>query len=251
MAEPRECVRCKEIRTIKSRGLCSRCDTYARKHGILNDYPKASIKLKIRYDNCVDCGEYTHIFGKDRCRTCHQRWYMSFPENKKRHAEREKQRRVNNHERIRELDRHRGKTEKRREWSKRYQKKYYQKNPEVFKRSSKKWEDKNPGIWRRYNQIRRARENELPHTLTDSEWEEIVKKYHYLCIYCGCSDKRLTQDHWIPITKGGGYTAENIVPACQSCNSRKGTMTGEEFMEFLDNEEWASIKMEIEKICAF
>ena len=33
--------------------------------------------------------------------------------------------------------------------------------------------------------------------------------------------KRLTMDHITPISKGGAHTASNIVPACQSCNSKK------------------------------
>jgi 5-methylcytosine-specific restriction endonuclease McrA len=33
--------------------------------------------------------------------------------------------------------------------------------------------------------------------------------------------KRLTQDHFIPVAKGGPYTQNNIVPACKRCNSSK------------------------------
>jgi len=31
----------------------------------------------------------------------------------------------------------------------------------------------------------------------------------------------LHQDHYIPVTKNGGYTPDNILPACQSCNLSK------------------------------
>ena len=34
--------------------------------------------------------------------------------------------------------------------------------------------------------------------------------------------ERLTQDHVIPLSKGGQHIKENIVPACPSCNSKKG-----------------------------
>jgi len=47
------------------------------------------------------------------------------------------------------------------------------------------------------------------------------------CQYCG-SDKHLTIDHIVPVSKGGLNTWENMVAACHSCNSRKGNRTPEE-----------------------
>lgn len=40
------------------------------------------------------------------------------------------------------------------------------------------------------------------------------------CQYCG-STKRLTIDHVIPRSKGGGDTWDNLVVACSSCNTKK------------------------------
>ncbi|MDB4875733.1 MAG: hypothetical protein JWM41_2179 [Gemmatimonadetes bacterium] len=31
-------------------------------------------------------------------------------------------------------------------------------------------------------------------------------------------------DHVIPISRGGSHTRENVVPACRSCNSKKGDL---------------------------
>jgi 5-methylcytosine-specific restriction endonuclease McrA len=89
---------------------------------------------------------------------------------------------------------------------------------------------------RKYNQIKAARRKNLPATLTDAEWIEILEKYNYACAYCKESDKPLHQEHWIPLSRGGGYTAGNIVPSCKRCNSRKHTMTGDEFLEMLKKE---------------
>jgi len=36
---------------------------------------------------------------------------------------------------------------------------------------------------------------------------------------------RLTLDHVIPLKQHGPHDIENIVPACRSCNSRKGAKT--------------------------
>jgi 5-methylcytosine-specific restriction endonuclease McrA len=44
-----------------------------------------------------------------------------------------------------------------------------------------------------------------------------------VCVYCG-SDRDLTGDHLIPISKGGANVRTNTVLACRSCNSRKGRL---------------------------
>ena len=61
--------------------------------------------------------------------------------------------------------------------------------------------------------------------LTPAQWREIKFKFHNTCAYCGVpesSSVKLTRDHLIPVTKGGLHTRDNIVPACQPCNARKG-----------------------------
>lgn len=86
------------------------------------------------------------------------------------------------------------------------------------------------------NQIRNSKKKNLPATLTKEEWENILEKHNYSCVYCGISNVPLAQEHWIPMSKGGGYTVDNIVPACKRCNSRKHTMTGDEFLAILQKE---------------
>ncbi|MEP0874090.1 HNH endonuclease [Trichocoleus desertorum AS-A10] len=50
---------------------------------------------------------------------------------------------------------------------------------------------------------------------------EVFRRDHHACQYCG-STKRLTLDHVIPRSKGGTHTWENVVAACDKCNSAKG-----------------------------
>lgn len=88
----------------------------------------------------------------------------------------------------------------------------------------------------KYNHQRNSRKQGLPASLTHDEWKDILGKYDYSCAYCGTSGVRLAQEHWIPLSRGGGYTADNIVPACKSCNSRKHTMTGDEYLDLLKRE---------------
>lgn len=61
-------------------------------------------------------------------------------------------------------------------------------------------------------------------SLTVSDWKNILSEYNHSCVYCG-SKKRLTQDHIVPVSKGGTHVKDNVVPACQSCNSSKNNKT--------------------------
>ena len=78
-------------------------------------------------------------------------------------------------------------------------------------------------IRRAQSKRRRSIKAGLPTTLTMHEWQEIVEFYHRQCVYCGLIPKYLTQDHIVPLLKGGPYSKENIVPSCRPCNSRKHT----------------------------
>jgi 5-methylcytosine-specific restriction endonuclease McrA len=53
---------------------------------------------------------------------------------------------------------------------------------------------------------------------------EVLKRDHYTCQYCG-SSKHLTLDHVIPRSRGGLHTWDNVVTACEKCNSKKGDKT--------------------------
>ncbi len=50
---------------------------------------------------------------------------------------------------------------------------------------------------------------------------EVLRRDRHTCQYCG-SQSKLTLDHVIPRSKGGPHTWDNVVTACESCNSRKG-----------------------------
>lgn len=56
-------------------------------------------------------------------------------------------------------------------------------------------------------------------------WREKLHAYGHACAYCGATDRRLEQEHVIPLEAGGPDTWDNIVPACHPCNHRKGTQT--------------------------
>ena len=67
---------------------------------------------------------------------------------------------------------------------------------------------------------RTVRKNAVVSDLTEKEWGRTLALFGGRCAYCG-ADGKITRDHIIPLIKGGGYTATNIIPCCTSCNSRK------------------------------
>ncbi len=56
---------------------------------------------------------------------------------------------------------------------------------------------------------------------------EVLRRDKHHCQYCG-SKHKLTLDHVLPRSKGGKHTWDNVVTACESCNSRKGDRTPEQ-----------------------
>jgi 5-methylcytosine-specific restriction endonuclease McrA len=76
--------------------------------------------------------------------------------------------------------------------------------------------------------LRRARRVAAGGSFTRHEWLELIRAFNGVCGYCG-KRELLTADHRTPLARGGGNDIANIIPACGSCNSRKGTKTEEEF----------------------
>ncbi|MDF2696207.1 MAG: hypothetical protein K0S65_4590 [Labilithrix sp.] len=56
--------------------------------------------------------------------------------------------------------------------------------------------------------------------LTAAEWFRILDAWS-ACAYCGADGAALQKDCVLPISRGGRYTLENVVPACRSCNASK------------------------------
>lgn len=129
-------------------------------------------------------------------------------------------------------------------------------NPERSRAQSAKWRKANPEKraamktrWRLANPEKhrehvRAAHRRNPHLqaasrarlrnapvrdLTTAQWGAILVEHNYTCAYCGISGVAMTQDHIIPLSRGGSHTASNVTPACRPCNSSKGTKTLEEW----------------------
>lgn len=146
--------------------------------------------------------------------------------------------------------------EKYSEYNKQRKKRWYTENKKRFLACLNRWREKNPNYNKEYNQkylianrgkinaynrqwtktergkmvkqrgniARRAKERNIINILTLQEWLNILEKYNHRCAYCDIEfdcENLPTKDHLIPISRGGHNIKENVVPACQSCNSRK------------------------------
>ncbi len=60
----------------------------------------------------------------------------------------------------------------------------------------------------------------VAHDLTDAEWSSMKVAWGG-CAYCGATEGALQRDCVLPISRGGRYTLDNVVPACRSCNTSK------------------------------
>ncbi|MCG6566517.1 HNH endonuclease [Tessaracoccus sp. ZS01] len=72
----------------------------------------------------------------------------------------------------------------------------------------------------RYAKRRQRRLDRVDNDLTPAQWADLVDAWGG-CAYCGQHGVPLQRDCIHPISRGGRYTLDNVVPACGSCNASK------------------------------
>ncbi len=89
----------------------------------------------------------------------------------------------------------------------------------------KEYRLKNPDRFRFFVKLYKARRRGADGSHTREEWENLKAKYNWTCPSCKRRepDISLTEDHVIPLSKGGSNNIENLQPLCRSCNTSKGT----------------------------
>lgn len=108
-----------------------------------------------------------------------------------------------------------------------YQRNYQQSNADRVRKYQSDYRHKNPDKARQLKQRTLARKRNLPATFTEKHWNFSIAYFNGACAYCGNGvsmfdlHKTLHREHHVPVSAGGGYTPDNIVPACQSCNLSK------------------------------
>lgn len=220
------CVECGRNRVHHSHGLCHQC--YNRLWGEANKERVAITKKRWKEANPDRAKEYSR-----RKREAHPDYNRQYYEKNK---ERLFQQRESKREELNAASRQwkrdhkeqcRHYMEINREKYRKYATQYYQEHKEEIKKRVVQWQHENPDRYRANRHLRRAREAGA--TVGFVNIDEIYER-DKVCIYCG-TDKDLSIDHLIPLSRGGIHCQENLVVACRSCNSKKGTMTYEEFCD--------------------
>lgn len=73
---------------------------------------------------------------------------------------------------------------------------------------------------RRNESARRARKAGSEGVVTAADWRRVLSILGERCLCCG-SEEQPTQDHIIPLSKGGRHHPTNLQPLCRPCNERK------------------------------
>lgn len=217
---PKACSKCGETKPLEmfkkerraSSGfaaICKACNSAAQKSRANSRAVNAPSIVK-RRKVCPSCKKdnlaeqyYTDKRNADwlsgYCKDCtNQKTGEYYAQNKDKCRELNRQWVIQNRERANALSR---------EW--------YRKHPEVNKAARRRW--------------RARKKNAEICDLTAKEWLELLEHNGNKCGYCGGSDN-LSQDHAVPLTRGGDHTLTNIIPSCRPCNSRKHTKTALEFI---------------------
>lgn len=111
---------------------------------------------------------------------------------------------------------------------------YYEANRDSELRTHALWKENNADRCRQLENRRRSRKAELPADFALEEWFACLDHFDGCCAYCGTASQELQQDHFIPVSARGAYTASNIVPACPWCNLSKKDRLFEEWYPLQD-----------------
>jgi len=102
---------------------------------------------------------------------------------------------------------------------------YYEAHADAIKARVKLWQQSPQGQVAASH--KRANRAKASGSHTAMEWMNLKESYGNKCLKCGTPEleRPLTQDHVIPLSKGGSNDISNIQPLCRKCNGQKGVKT--------------------------
>jgi len=78
----------------------------------------------------------------------------------------------------------------------------------------------------------RRKEQKLSTSIEYFSRDDVMNLYGLKCFYCDGSFEHL--DHYIPLSKGGSHTLDNVRPSCKRCNLKKNAKLPEEWYTYLE-----------------
>lgn len=105
---------------------------------------------------------------------------------------------------------------------------WYEKNKENVKTRTSQYKKEHPEQYQMYNNRRRARKKTSIVDIFTTK--DVIEKYGDKCVYC--QDDFTHIDHYIPLSRGGSHTLENVRPSCEQCNLEKSNKLPEEFLKY-------------------
>lgn len=108
------------------------------------------------------------------------------------------------------------------------QHKWYEKNKDSVKTRTAKSKKSNPKQHSNYANKRRAKKKSL---FTEKfSTNDIINKYGDKCFYCSGVFEHI--DHYIPLSKNGTHTLDNVRPSCKKCNLCKNSKSPEDWYKY-------------------
>lgn len=212
----KECKKCNEMKPDtteffdsnkgRTTGRCKKCTSeYNKNYGQLNKEKLLSQKKAYYQSNKDRLAEYSKSY-REANKEYIKEWRKNhYQENHSLINEKNAQYRANNAEKMKE-----------------YFRNHYQMNKGSIKRRVKLYFSTDAGreTSKKTRQKRRTIKRGLDATLTHQQWEECKANFENCCAYCG-KEAKLEQDHFLPLSRRGEYTLNNIIPSCRTCNSSK------------------------------
>lgn len=232
----KQCTRCKERKPLTvfpsnktcsggREGVCNKCRAQRRKSG-----PPPELPTPAGFRRCTKCAELKpatiEYFNagkrykggwRSQCKEC-ERAYNE--RNKDRVRKRRSAHRAANKDRI--AERYRIWAAANREHRNAYNRKYHAKQRAKTKADERAWYVGNTEEINTATRNRRARAFKAEGIHTADDVRRQHKAQRGKCYYCGVKvGKMYHVDHVIPLSRGGSNGPENIVIACQFCNTSK------------------------------
>lgn len=186
----------------------------------------ANYHAEHREKNRADCARY-RAEHQEELRANYAKWYAEH---------REDRRKKDAEYRKKHTEERRAQNQKWKAANKERLDAYYASHREERRATSRHWAKEHLDRVRVHSHQRRARKRNVPSTFTAKDWDQCLEYWGHCCAVCGRPQglwHTLAQDHWIPVSKGGPYTPDNIVPLCHGdggCNNSKYTHIPDEWL---------------------